>query len=432
MKVLVLSARGFHLGYVGCYGNEWIATPALDRMAAEGVVFDQHFAESPDSAVASVAWRAGRYSFPWPEWKGDAPQQEEQRNLFTLNKHGVRTILISTNAASTGPTPDSGWDHIYEPEVEAEAADKLEQTLAATLELLDELAREEQWLVKVDLDVLLPPRDVPAEFREAYFEEEGEESATASQPDPESEDSPETIEPDISDAQREFAGAVTYMDAGLERLLGELEERPWSRDLIVIITSDAGQVIDEERRGSSKETRLHEELVHIPLIVRFGDRRAGGRRISALTQPVDLLPTIFDLFGLPVPESQGRSLLPLMQGTAGSVRDYACVGLQSGQTIEWTLRSPHWALLLPMRPPGHGSKLDPELYVKPDDRWEVNNVWHHHVVLADRLEKTLHGFVAATRGAGPFQPPSLPDLDEIEKPDPDKGEPNHEYGATGG
>src|SRR5260370_1450940 len=48
MKFLAIVASGLPLGYVGCYGNEWIATPTLDRLAAEGIVFDQHFADHPD------------------------------------------------------------------------------------------------------------------------------------------------------------------------------------------------------------------------------------------------------------------------------------------------------------------------------------------------------------------------------------------------
>src|SRR5215471_10336478 len=59
MKVIVVMLRGLHLGYLGCYGNEWIDTPHLDRLAAEGVIFDQHIAECPDAAAARRAWRSG-------------------------------------------------------------------------------------------------------------------------------------------------------------------------------------------------------------------------------------------------------------------------------------------------------------------------------------------------------------------------------------
>ena len=60
MKVLVLAPRGLHLGFVGCYGNDWVATPNLDRLAAEGVVFDQHLLDRPDLALAELPLRQAR------------------------------------------------------------------------------------------------------------------------------------------------------------------------------------------------------------------------------------------------------------------------------------------------------------------------------------------------------------------------------------
>jgi hypothetical protein len=48
-----------------------------------------------------------------------------------------------------------------------------------------------------------------------------------------------------------------------------------------------------------------------------------------------------------------------------------------------------------------------QLYVKPDDRWEVNNVLQHHLELSEHLEQTLRGFVEATTRPGPLQLPLL-------------------------
>ena len=50
MKILVIEAAALHAGFLGCYGNDWVATPNLDRLAAEGVVFDQHLADCPELA----------------------------------------------------------------------------------------------------------------------------------------------------------------------------------------------------------------------------------------------------------------------------------------------------------------------------------------------------------------------------------------------
>ena len=75
MKIVVLEANGLHLGYLGCYGNDWVATPNLDRLASEGAVFDAHFADQPDlsletpwqdRSIASgcYAWRKPRPASP--------------------------------------------------------------------------------------------------------------------------------------------------------------------------------------------------------------------------------------------------------------------------------------------------------------------------------------------------------------------------------
>src|SRR5204863_6643946 len=67
MKIVVIEAIGLHLGYLGCYGNDWVATPNLDRVAAEGVVFDWHIADQPE-LIATTPWHersvgTGFYSF---------------------------------------------------------------------------------------------------------------------------------------------------------------------------------------------------------------------------------------------------------------------------------------------------------------------------------------------------------------------------------
>jgi len=413
MKVLVLSAPGFHLGYIGCYGNEWIATPTLDRLAAEGIVFDQHIADHPDALGGRRALQSASYSMPWPEWrKGPIEHQAHRRLLADLRENGVHTVLIASKSAGSATGMKAEWGQVEEPSGDSAEAASLEQSLDRTLDVLDEIAAD-QWLAVVELDALLPPWHMPDEFREAYCEDESDDEMEQEPTvDLEATDSLEAKEPTLSEVQREFAGAVTYFDAVLERFLGDLQERAWAKDVLLVVTSDRGQTISEERQGSASQTRLHEELIHIPLILRFADSQAAGRRISALTQSVDLVPTLFELFGLPVPQGHGQSLVPLIRGTAAQVRDYAVAGIGTEERLESTLRSLEWSFLLPLQQHSTGTKLDPELYVKPDDRWEVNNVWQHHVELTERLEKTLDAFLAATQHPGPFVAPRIPDEEE--------------------
>ena len=152
---------------------------------------------------------------------------------------------------------------------------------------------------------------------------------------------------------------------------------------------------------------LHDELVHIPLIMRLPKGEQAGRRITALTQPVDLSPTLLDAFGLPPAVAQGHSLLPLAHGTAAQVRDYACSGLCVGETVEWRCARRNGPSCCHCTRQARAAQL----YVKPDDRWELNDMVQHHPALAEHLDSVLRDFVEASRRAGPLQPPELRDVE---------------------
>ena len=51
MNVIVVVCNSLHLGFLGAYGNAWIETPNLDRLASEGIVFDHHFPGESDDAA---------------------------------------------------------------------------------------------------------------------------------------------------------------------------------------------------------------------------------------------------------------------------------------------------------------------------------------------------------------------------------------------
>jgi arylsulfatase A-like enzyme len=417
MKVLVLVARGLHAGYLGCYGNDWIDTLTLDTLAADGVVFDQHYADRPDAGGARHAWRTGRYSLPPPD---EQPATADEPDLLqALRAHGVHTVLVSDDSRPVQGDVPTGWDEVIRVPAEAEDGTPLERTLEAAREALTRDTAGKPCLVWVELATLLPPWDVPGEYVDLYFREETvtdeEEEAAATEPPAPLEPLPDPAVGPLrrEDAttflrlQRTYAAAVTYLDAGLGALLEELQASEVSADMVVLLTTDHGQALGEHGLVGPYRPWLHDEVIHLPLLVRFPDGREAGRRVGALTQAVDLLPTVLDLFGVPAEPAHGHSLLPLVRGTAEGVRAYACAGWEHRGALEWVLRTPEWAFLLPLRQP-EGEPRGPQLYVKPDDRWEVNNVSQHHLELAERLEQTLRGFAAAARRPGPLQAPGLP------------------------
>ena len=95
MNVIVVVCNSLHLGFLGAYGNPWIETPNLDRLAAEGIVFDHHFPENLTTLPTRRSWWTGRYGFADPD-QGWTPLRPDEAILpDMLVDKGVRTALIS-------------------------------------------------------------------------------------------------------------------------------------------------------------------------------------------------------------------------------------------------------------------------------------------------------------------------------------------------
>lgn len=411
MKVLVLVINGLHCGPIGAYGNDWVGTPAFDRLAAEGIVFDQHFADAPSAAGARQSWRTGRYHLPI---QGAAPAVPPRDLLESLRTGGMATVLVCEGVPPAGFT--DGWEdvNIVEPKRDEPA---LEAVLEAVGEALDALEDKESWLLWVEWNTVRPPWQFPDEFFEGVSSDENDSEAEEEEAAPDEELEPMTpwldpqpgpLDDDPDDAhflrlQETYAAAVRYADAGLEQLLENLDD-----DVTLFVTSDCGTVLGEHGVVGVPRPRLHEELLHLPLLVRLPGSDAAGSRVAALTQSLDLLPTLLDLFGVAIPpEAHGRSLVPLIHGDETPVRDYACSGLQVGLAIEWALRTLDWAFLLPLQGEIEDAALPPQLFAKPEDRWEVNNVRQHHLELADHLVAVLKAFANAVQQPGPLVAPVL-------------------------
>jgi arylsulfatase A-like enzyme len=395
MKILVLALRGVHLGYLGCYGNSWIRTPHLDTLASEGVVFDHHYSDCPSHAGAWNAWRTGRYHFPVLQSKTASDLQDSPDLLSILRGSDIPAILISDSDPASGDGAEKWHDRISFPADEAKS-DFSRVFVKKVLQADHRLKSHEHSLIWVETDFLAPPWSVDKSVDD-YFSDEGDDDSSVRPTEPLK--NPTIGWVDRSDdltfarLQRTYATVISQLDDGLGQLLEELRRRERDNPMMLIVTTDQGFPLGEHGLVGGFRPWLHDELVHIPLLIRMPSGTAAGSRIRALTQPVDLMPTLLEALGLDFPDIHGSSLLPLIEGEQERIREFACSGLRMGNALEWSLRTPDWAFLSPIFPEENDLSRDRQLYVKPDDRWEVNNVLQHHPDLAETLEKTLSAFI---------------------------------------
>jgi len=111
-----------------------------------------------------------------------------------------------------------------------------------------------------------------------------------------------------------YDAEITYHDVHMAAILDGLERRGVADDTLVIVTADHGEEFYDHGSVGHGHT-LYEELLHVPLVMRWPGLEGGPRRIDTPAGLVDVLPTIYDVLGQPRPEGlPGQSLVPLLRG----------------------------------------------------------------------------------------------------------------------
>jgi arylsulfatase A-like enzyme len=105
---------------------------------------------------------------------------------------------------------------------------------------------------------------------------------------------------------------IMYCDKQFENFIGEVEKRNWSKNTVIILSSDHGESFEHDY-FLHKPSHLYEQVTHIPLIIKEPEQTAA-KIINNLVEQVDIPATILDLADIPVPTwMEGSSLLPLLR-----------------------------------------------------------------------------------------------------------------------
>jgi hypothetical protein len=362
MRVLVLDIDGLQPAYLGPYGCEWVPTPTLDRWAAAGIVYDQHFADCPEPAV-KPGWRSGQHPL--------LPAGEDTDLLADLRAAGVRTARVGPAAAT------DGWDVYVETQRAADPL-MLKPARRAVRQVIDELADADHALTWVTIDAVLPPwrpsTEAVAELFAVMEDEEAVEPWSGPLPEPISADDDDSFDR----LQRTYAAAVATLDTSMDKLLVDCAKRGWGDDAAWVLTAGRGFPLGERGPVGFAASDVHEELVHLPLMVRLPNGERAGMRVSSFTQPADVGTMLRGFFGLP-----GGCAEPIG-------RERAITGLRRDGRLVWGYRTPGWYMMLAGQSGG-----DPQLFVKPDDRWEVNDVRLRHQDLAEEMEREFRRVLSA-------------------------------------
>jgi len=437
MKIIVIVCDTLRRDFLGCYGNAWVHTPNIDRLASESIIFDRAYIGSFPTMPHRAELMTGHYVFHTIGWAPLPPDEIVFQRL--LQEQGYVTMLISDNIQMLAPGMNyhQGFDghhwirghqadcwrtshrpvkypcdpnKLRQPEFlviphlrnnygrlyEREWHDP--QTIQAAIDWLEDNYRQDKFLLYLDLFGIHEPWDPPRWYIDLYDPGyEGEEVLL-----PRYDRADYLTEAELRHIRALYASMITMTDRWLGRLFEKLEILGLWDNTAILFTSDHGWyhgehgLIGKHTVLNPKEGwPLYEEVAHVPLLIKLPDVK-GGRRCQALVQPVDLMPTLVEMSGAEPPEGlHGRSLLPVLRGETDKVRDLAVSSPTLPTDPEYlvysTITDGEWALI------HGGARGKSELYHLRRDPSQAYNVIAEYSEVAQRLSE---GYLALLERIG--------------------------------
>jgi arylsulfatase A-like enzyme/tetratricopeptide (TPR) repeat protein len=362
LNVILITIDTLRSDHVSCYGDSPVATPNIDRLAREGVRFTNAASTVPFTLPAHSSIMTGTYP---PRhgirenvgyFLGDSqPTIAESLKGGGRETGGFVSAFVLDSRWGIGRGFDRYFDDFDLSEFENPNLGSVQrpgnETVAEAVRWLDAREQGSPFFLWLHLYDPHDPYTPPEPFASKY-------------------------------PGRPYQGEVAFTDSLIGTFRAALDERALLQRSLVILTADHGEGLGDHGEQFHGYF-VYDTTIRVPLIIRFPGTADAGIVIGDPVSHVDLMPTILETVGLPVPgDAQGASLLPLIEGGAiASEREVYSESFYPLLHYGWaplrSLRTVRYKLIAAPRP---------ELYDFVDDRKETHNLFAADPGEAEELE----------------------------------------------
>jgi arylsulfatase A-like enzyme len=448
MKLILVVADTLRRDHLGTYGNTWVQTPNLDALAAEAAVFEQHHIGSFPTVPnrRDMLLGLGDKGHPFNRWRGI--DDDEVTLAERLRRDKDIPCMMVTDVANTvsdgrnmykgfsawawnrGQEGDPHWldngvplEFPVEPDLirytgevwhrvlinrahrRVETDWFAPRTYSTAIEWLERNYTLKDFFLYLDTFDPHEPWDPPPWYEELY--DPGFEGRRFEAPTYGAIKQLGITKRELQNIRARYAGEVTMVDTWLGRILATLQRLGIYEETMIIFTADHGayfgypgdngmickaNVLGADGKimaagGWMKQPAQYlphwTGVCRIPLIIRLpGQRRA--KRVSAITQPWDIAPTVLEAFGIAKPqELWGKSLIPLTEGKAARTRRAAVLGNPHHAQV----MTPRWIYAV------WRGQRSPALYDLKADPHQTRDVLSEHPHVVARMQRCVEAYL---------------------------------------
>jgi arylsulfatase A-like enzyme len=360
-NVLILTLDTTRADQLGAYGCAGADTPNIDRLASEGVLFEQAESAAPLTLPAHSSLFTGRFPFQHGVRDNGAVLDSAELTLAqVLQTRGFRTAAFAASYVL-----DARWGlargfELYDGTFEhrRDGGPPTDGMRRSADEIVD---RALPWL-----DAVSGSRF----FGWLHFY-----------------DAHTPYDPPGTEAKRAagYQGAIAFMDSQIGRVLAFLDARHLLDRTLIVLAADHGESLGDHGERTHG-LFVYESVTRVPLIIRAPFLRPRVHRVTDVVRSVDVMPSVLDVLGIPVPASvAGTTLVPRMTGAIRAVE------LDTYSETMYPLFHFGWSGLRALRA-GRFKLIDaprPELYDLAADPREEHNLYQTRPALAAALAHRL-------------------------------------------
>lgn len=378
INVILISVDTLRPDRLGCYGYARGTSPNIDRLAREGITFEDAISSAPLTLPSHASILTGLY--PISHGIRDNGTFSLRPDFVTLAEvfkgAGYRTAaFIGAFVMDSRYGLDQGFD-VYDDDLTGgrqlsafgyseRTADAVTGTASAWLE-----GAEEPFFAFLHYYDPHTPYEAPAEYRNRH-------------------------------TLRSYDAEIAFTDFEIGRFLACLERLGLTERTLIVFVSDHGEGLGQHGEATHGYL-VYEPTLRVPFVMRFPEESglAGaaerGSRIGFPVRLIDLMPTVLDAAGLETEAAMdGRSLLPLVRGESLAPEFCYFETFYPHFAYRWSplrgVRFNEWKYIL---------APEEEMYNIKEDRAESNNLMAQRGEMAAELSKALKEFLRLEAEAG--------------------------------
>ncbi len=377
---------------LGPYGNTLFSTFHFDRLAAQSMLLEFAFTDCPELLGSFRSLFGCR-----PGFADLSPNEGTNQLAHSLAEIGVESTLLTDEPILSDWSLAQQFDRVILNQAEgtqAAASDPSETALAEFFAgAIEKAALIEPgnflWLHSQGLSGVW---DAPYEMRLQFADEEDPDPPTFVE-SPNHFFSPGELEPDERlGFQQACAAQVVLIDQFLGILLEHLSSMPVSKQPLLVVTAPRGFPLGTGGHVGQAKCSLVDDSIQVPIFVRWPDSRHAMNRHQSLRYSSCITDFVLDWLGgdsidlgwlnNPLPDRRNEYVLSVTK-------------------LLVSLRTHGWKFMQEGR--------EQQLFVKPDDRWEMNDVLRKCRLIGEELAELCEAVVGEVKSHGEYQPRLLPE-----------------------